>query len=195
MLASTLAVSGVAAAADSIDRDGLIAAAREYYSKADVRKAVRNHGEGLLVELANRGYLDDASVSALPISNLYSSVEDYGRASEGTIVFGVPGTDEPEAKIEIKKRSSDRAKLVVVVEPERGYSVAVIEDSSSRATGKTVVRSDGVSTLGCSWELLGEYCEVYCGPYSCGCLTTHYCRYDTCHTHDTCNSCDNPACE
>ena len=196
-LASTLGLSKLATAEDSIDRDALMGAARKYHSEDKVREQIRTHSD-LLKSLANHGHLDSASVSELPVNKLYSSHEEYSAAEDGMIVFGLPQDGEPRAKIEIKKRTSDGNRLVMRIEPERNYSFVLVKSKPDEVIFGRKSSSDRVSTLDCSTGSDDDYCEVFCGPYSCTCYTYYHCGdciSCNCHTHDElCSSCSDPGC-
>jgi hypothetical protein len=175
-----------------------MSAAREYHSEDKIRDQIRNHSN-LLKSLADHGYLDNASVSELPVNKLYGSHEKYSAAEDGMIVFGLPQGGEPRAKIEITKRTSDGNRLVMRIEPERNYSFVLVKSKPDTVIFGRKSSSDGVSTLSdCSLGDADDKCEVFCGPYSCTCYTYYYCpdcQDCSCHTEkESCSGCDDPGC-
>jgi hypothetical protein len=195
-----LGLTGSATAAHTdLDTDAMQAAAREYHDAGRVRDAVATHVGDLLVELADRGLLDAPSVSELPVESI-RGVDALGRGVEGAAVAGVERDGDATTRIQIQKRVSDRAELVVTVLPDEGETMASVRPV---ARGGSLGALDGTTTVSpsshCSdCSVQSSDCEVYCGPYSCSC---RYAWYYDCGSHgtccewgDSCGSCSESGC-
>lgn len=199
---SLLGVSTVSAAGGASDSEVAQQAAAAYNSEPDVRSAVRKYASGLLQVLADRDLLDSPTVSALPVSELYSSSMDaYFAAEEGAIVFGTVENGEPRTRIEIKTRLPDGRRLVVVVKPQVGKSYAVLPDWNGAGSVRSLSvseTSDGVTTQSCDCYDSATYCGYSCIEGRCQCVEFNdgsHCmdgqdgQCDKCWTEDDCSSC------
>lgn len=197
--ASALGASAsVGATNSSIDRDELQTTAREYYSTDRVRDALETHADDLLTELTNRGLLNSASVSELPVGSLYR-LDEFGPGSEGATVAGVVHDGEPMAKIQVRKQLSERTELVVEVVPAEGRSYAMLRTDASAGSDSKTSETQVISPSGCSsgCVLVDTPCEVYCGPYSCTCKVAYYYDCDNCsycEMDEECSSCSEEGC-
>ncbi|WP_157971702.1 hypothetical protein [Halorussus litoreus] len=198
-LASTFGISGTAVGHGVEKRDERMAAASSYHDTERVRQALETSAFDTLTQLSNRDYLDSASVSELPVDELYESVEEFGSASEGTMVFGVLRDGDSTVRIEVKRRVSP-GELKVVVLPERNRSFAVVSEEEVESPFDSMKRKETISTSSdclCGACYPNDYCGISCSPTSCGCLVHHVpseCCNDCCYTGDPCNGCAESYC-
>lgn len=189
-----IAVTGFSSSstAEGINRDELLTAARTYYSEEAIRDEIREHADGLLDELAKRGYLDQPAVNELPVGSLLSA-EAYANAAEGAMVFAIQSDERPAPRIELTKRLSKKQKLIIVVRPEEERAYAIVKPTDQAPTfgdaaGETITTQDddcpGCYDIDCS-------CYVGCSPYdNCTCYTVCQTNCDCCYTDGSCYGCD-----
>lgn len=146
------------------------AAASEYHSTEAVNEAVTNYAADVLNTLADNGVLATPSIAELPTETLYAKPSKYADADEGTVVFGIHDDDSVIARIQIMKRVSDNARLVVVVVPAREHSFAVVESETPTMGMGSRTRGTEAVTQDCGGCYYDEYCWVGCAPDSCECL-------------------------
>jgi hypothetical protein len=178
-------------------------------SERKVKEAVPEYAHELLVELAQRGHLEEPSVSALPVT-LHKSVKRYSEVDEGTVVIGTVDEErEPKTKIQIKWRSDGQGVTLVIV-PQKEKSYAILTGSGdggpAATTITTTVNEKGdVTTQSCTCMDYSDnwYCGYHC-VYSCGCVKykeRFHCTDDSGADCDGCKidydatcNCSDPAC-
>jgi hypothetical protein len=178
--AGLLGFTGSSAAADDPPwRNELVAAAREYGTVADVQRAVSQHAMDLLRGLANDGHIEQADVSALPLT-MHRTTKAYVDSSQGVGVFATVSGGETKVKIQIKWQLGDGRRLVLIIEPGTGTSIANLTDETSEdvtvLTADSSAGTNSVSTADCcyDWE---RVCGHNCNPYdNCSCVDYYYCE-------------------
>lgn len=209
LVATVVGVSGVTTAEKPPYARTAKQAAMAYMSERKVKEAAREHADDLLVELSQRGHLEEPSTSALPIT-LHKSVKRYSEVAEGTVVIGtVDEKREPKTKIQIKWQS-DGQEVTLVVAPQKETSYAILtgsggEEPAVTTLTTTVTENGDVTTQSCTCHEYSDnwYCGYHC-VYSCGCVKYKegfHCTDDSGADCDGCRidyeascNCSNPAC-
>lgn len=160
-----------------------------------VRRALGEHGETLLDELAGRGVLATASASAFPSAELLTP-DEYSDAAEGATVRGVNVDGDWDAEIAASTETDAHA-VELVVRPDRDQSYALVapKDGGDMYRLASGPNDDEVTVSNhCHYESQClSYMACESGSY-CQRQERHCCDEDGDGVEDECNSWYNDGC-
>lgn len=210
-VAAAIGLSGLVSAKQaSYTQENYREVTKPYQEIGAVQKAVRTTGAALLKELSTQGFLEDSSISTLPMEQI-SSKGEYLDRGEGTVVEAQIHQNEMSARILIGKQL-DQGKLVLSVLPQADIAYAAFkkEESDLIVKPKGDQPSDSsrsgkdryITTSAC---MVGQQCmlddyltcsqyDIYCcddGTCYRGDMTGRCEEWEACYENccDVCNTC------
>ncbi len=145
-------LSGVAGADGPPDRDSpgldpdtkqeLQQLAEKYNSVGEVRSAFAATGAPLLDTLQQKGFIQNSSLEALPITELITPDEHEPGEEDGVMVVGVSTPQGPTARIQAVKKT-ERYTTVITVDADHEDARALVRDRRDESQAPRIVYPDG----------------------------------------------------